>query len=391
MNYILFDGPFREALLPFTYTKPLADLEWGIGSIRDSWERSLGFSTSSITEDYLSDKFPLVLFEQNIFIHAAYLPTPKLLAAVKALKEQEAIYEGEELVAFFGSENMESLDFSAFKKIQLEEPLLSVQHSWDLFSKNDQAIALDYQYITEDRESEPIPETVQALGAHQIFIEPGAKLQFCMLNASEGPIYIGKNSEVMEGALIRGPFAMGTGAILKMGAKIYGATSMGAYSKVGGEVNNAILFSYANKGHEGFLGNSVIGSWCNIGADSNTSNLKNSYEMVRLWDYSQERFAKTGLQFCGLMMGDHSKAAINTMFNTGTVVGVAANIFGAGFVKNFVPSFSWGGVQNSSTFTLEKAMHTAKVVMARKQEVFTEVDAVILDNVFEQSTKWRKE
>jgi UDP-N-acetylglucosamine diphosphorylase/glucosamine-1-phosphate N-acetyltransferase len=195
----------------------------------------------------------------------------------------------------------------------------------------------------------------------------------------------------MEGSLIRGPFALGAEAVVKMGAKIYGATSIGAKSKVGGELNNVVMFPYSNKGHEGFLGNAVIGSWCNIGADTNNSNLKNSYENVRLWDYQEERFAKTGLQFCGLMMGDHSKCAINTMFNTGTVVGVAANIFGAGFAKNFIPSFSWGGIQNSTTHSFEKAIKTAKIVMERKGEILTESDTMILEDVFEQSQKWRKE
>ena len=391
MNYILFDGPFRDSFLPFTYTRPLADVEWGIGSIRDSWERGLGLSTTTITEDYLSDKYPAVFFEQNTFIHAAYLPTPELLEAAKTLCEGEAIFDGDILVAFSGSQDMEDLDFEKFKRIELDAPFLFAHHTWDLFSKNEAAIALDFEAITEDRQSEPIPAGVQALGSHQIFIEEGAILHFCSLNASQGPIYIGKDAEVMEGSLVRGPFALGARAMLKMGTKIYGGTSIGAQSKVGGEVNNAIVFSYSNKGHEGFLGNSVIGSWCNIGADSNTSNLKNSYEMVRLWDYAQERFAKTGLQFCGLMMGDHSKCGINTMFNTGTVVGVSANIFGAGFVKNFVPSFSWGGIQNSQTFTLEKAFETAAAVMERKQELLLDLDKDILREVFVLSAKWRKE
>ncbi len=391
MNYILFDGPFRDSFLPFTYTRPLADVEWGIGSIRDSWERGLGLSTTTITEDYLSDKYPAVFFEQNTFIHAAYLPTPELLAAVKTLSEGEAIFDGDILVAFSGSQDMEDLDFEKFNSVPITSPFLFAHQTWDLFSKNEAAIALDFEAITEDRQSEPIPAGVQALGSHQIFIEEGASLHFCSLNASQGPIYIGKDAEVMEGSLVRGPFALGAKAMLKMGTKIYGGTSIGVQSKVGGEVNNAIVFSYSNKGHEGFLGNSVIGSWCNIGADSNTSNLKNSYEQVRLWDYAQERFAKTGLQFCGLMMGDHSKCGINTMFNTGTVIGVSANIFGSGFVKNFVPSFSWGGIQNSQTFKLEKVFETAAAVMERKQELLLDLDKDILKEAFALSAKWRKE
>ncbi|MCG5644846.1 GlmU family protein [Flavobacteriaceae bacterium LSUCC0859] len=390
MNYILFDGPFRDNLLPFTYTRPLADVEWGIGSIRDSWERGLGCATSSITEDYLSEKYPAVFFEQNTFIHAAYLPTPELLEAVSKLTEGEAIFNGDDIVAFSGSEEMEATNFEQFKRMELDAPFLFIRQTWDLFSKNAAAIALDFDLITADRKSEPIPASVQTQGGYPIFIEPGAQLHFCSLNATEGPIYIGKNAQIMEGSLVRGPFALGAFSMLKMGAKIYGATSVGAYSKVGGELNNSIVFSYSNKGHEGFLGNSVIGSWCNIGADTNTSNMKNSYEKVRLWDYSQERFVHTGLQFCGLMMGDHSKCGINTMFNTGTVVGVSANVFGAGFVKNFVPSFSWGGIQNSQTFTFEKAMQTAEAAMARKQEILEEEDREILMEVFKCTAKWRK-
>lgn len=391
MNYILFDGPFRDSLLPFTYTRPVADIEWGIGSIRDSWQQALGCALTTITETYLSEKYPVVFFELNVFIHAAYFPTSNLVTAIENLSEGEAIYDGDVLVAFCASEDLEDINFDLFKSISILDSLMSIKNTWDLFSKNEAALCLDFVAITADRQSEDIPKTVQVLGASNIFIEAGAQLQFCTLNATTGPIYIGKNAEIMEGSLVRGPFSLGEGAILKMGAKIYGATSIGAHAKIGGEVNNTIVFSYSNKAHEGFLGNSVIGSWCNIGADTNTSNLKNSYEMVRLWDYSEEKFSKTGLQFCGLMMGDHSKCAINTMFNTGTVVGVAATIFGAGFVKNFVPSFSWGGVQNSSTFKLEKAIETAKIVMKRKDQTLDDLDEAILDAVFEQSGKWRKE
>lgn len=391
MNYILFDGPNRTALLPFTYTRPVADIEWGIGSIRDSWERVLGYTTSTITEPYLNEVWPTVFFESNVFINAAYFPTPELVEKVKELKENQAIFDGDSLVAFFGSDPEQDIDFDQFSRLVIETPFLSLANTWDIFSKNGLAIALDFEMLTEGRDSESIPESVQVIGTGQIFIESGAQLECCTLNTTNGPIYLGAHCEIMEGSLIRGPFALGADAVVKMGAKIYGATSIGAKSKVGGELNNVVMFPFSNKGHEGFLGNAVIGSWCNIGADTNNSNLKNSYENVRLWDYSIERFAKTGLQFCGLMMGDHSKCAINTMFNTGTVVGVAANIFGAGFAKNFIPSFSWGGIQNSTTHSFEKAIKTAKIVMERRGEILTESDTMILEDVFEQSQKWRKE
>jgi UDP-N-acetylglucosamine diphosphorylase/glucosamine-1-phosphate N-acetyltransferase len=391
MNYILFDGPNRTALLPFTYTRPVADIEWGIGSIRDSWERVLGYTTSTITEPYLNEVWPTVFFESNVFINAAYFPTPELVEKVKGLKENQAIFDEDSLVAFFGSDPEQDIDFEQFSRLVIETPFLSLANTWDIFSKNGLAIALDFEMLTEGRDSESIPESVQVIGTGQIFIESGAQLECCTLNTTNGPIYLGAHCEIMEGSLIRGPFGLGADAVVKMGAKIYGATSIGAKSKVGGELNNVVMFPFSNKGHEGFLGNAVIGSWCNIGADTNNSNLKNSYENVRLWDYSIERFAKTGLQFCGLMMGDHSKCAINTMFNTGTVVGVAANIFGAGFAKNFIPSFSWGGIQNSTTHSFEKAITTAKIVMERKGEILTESDTMILEDVFEQSQKWRKE
>lgn len=391
MNYILFDGPSRMALLPFTYTRPVADISFGIGTIRDSWERVLGFTTSTITEPYLSEAWPTVFFESNIFINACYFPSPELVEKVKGLKENQAIFDGDSLVAFFASDSEQDIDFEKFSRLVVETPFLSLANTWDIFSKNGLAIALDFEMLTKGSESESIPEGVQVLGASNIFIAPGAKMHFCTLNATEGPIYIGPNTLIMEGSHIRGPFSLEEGAVVKMGAKIYGPTSIGVKCKVGGELNNVVMFPFSNKGHEGFLGNAVIGSWCNIGADTNNSNLKNSYENVRLWDYQEERFAKTGLQFCGLMMGDHSKCAINTMFNTGTVVGVAANVFGAGFAKNFIPSFSWGGIQNSTTHSFEKAITTAKVVLERKGAILSENEIEILEAVFEASKKWRKE
>jgi UDP-N-acetylglucosamine diphosphorylase/glucosamine-1-phosphate N-acetyltransferase len=245
--------------------------------------------------------------------------------------------------------------------------------------------------LTEDRFSQPIPKSVNVIAPENIFIEEGAKLEFVTLNASTGPIYIGKNAEIMEGSVIRGPFALCESGRVKLATKVYGATTVGPHSVIGGEVNNSVLFGYSNKGHDGFLGNAVLGEWCNIGADSNNSNLKNNYEEVKLWSYETENFAKTGLQFCGLMMGDHSKCGINTMFNTGTVVGVSTNIFGAGFPRNFVPSFSWGGASGFTTYLTKKAFETAKIVMARRNVEFSEEDAKILEHVFEETKKYRKE
>ena len=246
-------------------------------------------------------------------------------------------------------------------------------------------------FFAEAFHSQPIPSSVNTINASQIFIEQGAKVEFSILNASYGPIYIGKNAEVMEGSVIRGPFALCEHSVVKLAAKIYGPTTVGPYSKVGGEINNSVLFGYSNKGHDGFLGNSVLGEWCNLGADTNNSNLKNNYAPVRLWSYNTESFAKTGLQFCGLIMGDHSKCGINTMFNTGTVIGVSANIFGAGFPRNFVPSFSWGGSSGYSTYQLRKVYEVAEKVMERRSKVFDEVEKDIIDSVFELTKSYRKD
>jgi UDP-N-acetylglucosamine diphosphorylase/glucosamine-1-phosphate N-acetyltransferase len=390
MNYILFDGSARNQLLPFTYTRPVADIRVGILTIREKWEKMLGFTTSTVTEDYLIDKFPMIEMEQNIFINASILPTENLVNLIQNLSENKALFIDDEPLAFFAKEDQE-IDFETFDVIlYTNDDILRIENTWDIFKLNGEAIKRDFKLLTSDRESQPIPEMTIAFNKDQIFIEEGAVLPLCSLNANDGPIYIGKDSEIMEGSMIRGPFALCENATIKMGAKIYGATTIGPHSKVGGEVNNCVIFGYSNKGHDGFLGNSVVGEWCNIGADTNNSNLKNNYAEVRLWDYETEGFAKTGLQFCGLMLGDHSKCGINTMFNTGTVVGVSANIFGSGFPRNFIPSFSWGGSAGMITYKTNKAFEVAKVVMSRRDIAFTEVDIQILEHIFKETSKWRK-
>jgi len=389
MNYILFDGSARNALLPFTYTRPVADIRIGILTIREKWEHYLGYTTTTVTEEYLSQKYPLVEVDDNIMINASYLPTEKLVTAIQELQSKQAIFSDNEPIAFYVQEDQE-VDFDSYEIKTIEEEPITVKHTWDVFSKNETAIQQDFDLLTKGRKSQPIPENVQCIGDKQIFIEEGASLAFVTLNASKGPIYIGENAEVMEGSLVRGPFALCNHATVKMGAKIYGGTTIGPYCKVGGEVNNSVLFGYSNKGHDGFLGNSVIGEWCNLGADTNTSNLKNNYAQVRLWSYETEGFAKTGLQFCGLMMGDHSKCGINTMFNTGTVVGVNANIFGSGFPRNFVPSYSWGGHGGFTTYLTNKAFEVTQVVMARRALEFSNQDKEILEHVFEETKAWRK-
>jgi len=391
MNYILFDGTVRTALLPFTFTRPVADIRIGILTIREKWEKYLGSTTTTLTEEYLSEKYPMVELEENVMINASFLPNEILSEMISNLEFNQAVFKGDEVIAFFTKDSQEEVDFDSYEIIEFEGDCLTVENTWDIFAKNDAAIREDFELLTNDRISQTIPKSVNTIAPENIFIEEGAKLEFVTLNASTGPIYIGKNAEIMEGSVIRGPFALCESGRVKLASKVYGATTVGPHSVIGGEVNNSVLFGYCNKGHDGFLGNSVLGEWCNIGADSNNSNLKNNYEEVKLWSYETENFAKTGLQFCGLMMGDHSKCGINTMFNTGTVVGVSTNIFGAGFPRNFVPSFSWGGAAGFSTYITKKAFETARIVMSRRNVDFDEKEAQILEHVFELSKKWRKE
>ncbi|MGK0386766.1 MAG: UDP-N-acetylglucosamine diphosphorylase/glucosamine-1-phosphate N-acetyltransferase [Patiriisocius sp.] len=390
MNYILFDGAVRNQLLPFTFTRPVADIRIGILTIREKWEKLLGSTTTTVTEDYLADKYPMVELEHNVLINASFCPSENLVELIQGLEENQAIFYKEEPLAFYSKEEQE-IDFDTFTIIEYSfDDVLRIENIWDIFEKNHEAIQRDFDLLTEGRTSEPIPETTVAFHPEHIFIEDGAELPLCSLNAKDGPIYIGKDTEIMEGAMIRGPFALCDHATVKMAAKIYGGTTIGPHCKVGGEVGNSVLMGYSNKGHDGYMGNSVIGEWCNLGADTNTSNLKNNYAEVRLWDYDSSRFAKTGTQFCGLMMGDHSKCGINTMFNTGTVVGVSANIFGAGYPRNFIPSFTWGGAAGMETYNTKKAFEVATVVMARRKIEFDAQEEAILNEVFEISKEWRR-
>ncbi len=390
MNYILSDGYHREDLYPFTFTRSVADIRTGILTISEKWEKWLGSSVSFKTEEYLSKKFPLTVAAENIVINSSYLPNISLVKAVKGLQLGEALMDGEAYIAYATAEPKIAFDASKFKITNFDDELLTIKHTWDIFSKNAAALQADFDLLTEGRTSQPISSTNQVANPENIFIEEGASVEFCILNATTGPIYIGKNALMMEGCMVRGGLALCENAILKMGAKIYGAVTAGPGCKLGGEVNNAVLFANSNKGHDGFLGNSVLGEWCNIGADTNTSNLKNNYAEVRLWNYKTGGFARTGLQFCGLMMGDHSKCGINVMFNTGTVVGVSANIFGSGFPRNFIPSYSWGGATAGYTaFRTNKAFEVAEAMMKRRNVEFNDTEARILEHVFEFTQKWR--
>lgn len=389
MNIILFDDERRAHLLPLTFTRPVADLRIGILTIKEKWERFTKFPVSFLSQDYLQEKFPLVVGDDNLLIAGSLLPSAELWEKIQTLEPGEALSQRGELLAARNVSNNFQTIASAYsiKEYELTSPRIS--DLWDIFSQNGQAISFDFKLLTSGRVSQTIDKSNTVIGT-DIFVEQGAKITCAVLNASQGPIYIGKNAEIWEGSLIRGPFALCENASVKMGAKIYGATTIGPESRVGGEISNVVIQGYSNKGHDGFLGNAVLGEWCNIGADSNNSNLKNNYAEVKVWSYPLQRFVPTGLQFCGLIMGDHSKCGINTMFNTGTVVGVSANIFGAGFPRNFIPSFTWGGPQGSTEYQLEKASETARLVMIRRGKNFDGLEQDIFNKVFELTKSFRQ-
>ena len=390
MNYILSDGNHREDLFPFTFTRPVSEIRVGILTISEKWEKWLKAPVSFQTEEYLSEKYPLTVAAENMVINGSYLPNKALIEAIQNLKMGEALMDGEDYVAYTTDSPNEFFSSEDYVTVHFKSDCTIIKNTWDIFSNNAAALQADFDVLTQGRKSQPISNTNKVKSPENIFIEEGATVEFCILNASTGPIYIGENALMMEGCMVRGGLALCENAILKMGAKIYGAVTAGPGCKLGGEVNNAVLFANSNKGHDGFLGNSVIGEWCNIGADTNTSNLKNNYAPVRIWNYKTEGFAKTGLQFCGLMMGDHSKCGINVMFNTGTVIGVSANIFGSGFPRNFIPSFSWGGATAGyTTFRTNKAFEVAEAMMKRRNMEFNDTEAKILEHVFEFTQKWR--
>ena len=381
-------------MFPLTFTRPVAEIRIGILTIREKWEKMLNANTSTKTEDYLSEKYPteFAIDTDNVWINGSFCPNAKLVEEIKTLKPNQALLSLNVVVSANTGNNKSFGEdiLSDFTKFESHAQAVKVNNPWDIFSKNGEELSSDFTLLTAGRKSLALSATNQIIGVENIFVEEGAKVECAILNASTGPIYIGKDAEIMEGSIVRGPFALCEHSALKLGAKIYGPTTVGPHSRVGGEVNNSVIFGYSNKGHDGFLGNSVLGEWCNIGADSNNSNLKNNYAEVKLWNYEKERFVNTGLTFCGLIMGDHSKCGINTMFNTGTVVGVNANIFGSGFPRNFVPSFSWGGAAGFTTYKLKDAFEVAARVFERRAKVFDEVEQRILTHVFELTEKYRK-
>ncbi len=388
MNYILFDNFRRSNLFPLTYLRPVADIRIGILTIREKWEKSLAQKTSTLTESYLRQKYPVEKADDNIMINGSVCPDSNLLKEIAGLKKGEVLFKDDAIIAMrLDAVELDNLDEEKMDEVNMIESKsdpLKVIHTWDIFALNGKALEQDYELLTQNRKSEPVSKTNQVIG-NRVFLEKGAKVECCIINTETGPVYIGKDAEIMEGSMIRGPFALGEHSVVKMGAKIYGPTTIGPHCKVGGEINNSVFFGYSNKAHDGFMGNSVIGEWCNIGADTNTSNLKNTYEPVKLWNYADQTFVETGLQFCGLIMGDHSKCGINTMFNTGTVVGINTNIYGSGYQRNFIPSFVWGGTGGFKAYHIDRAVSVAKRVYQRRGIEFDDVEENILRSIFNLS------
>ena len=377
MNLVFFDGIEWNSLLPLTYTRPVSELRMGILSFSERWCLLLKTQSSNLTVDYLQPKFSLIKEKQNIFLNPAFFPTVELVEKIQSLKNNQAIFQENHLVAFLGEEFNDSKNA---QKVELKNKLMQLVYPWDLFTANHHALLFDFQLLTKDRVSQPISKTNGVINPKNIFLEEGAKVEFAILNASNAPIYVGKNAEIMEGSMIRGGLSLGEESKINMGAKIYGATTIGPFSKVGGEINNSIFLGYSNKAHDGFIGNSVIGEWCNLGADTNNSNLKNNYSEVKMWSISEKKYVSTGLQFCGFVMGDHSKTAIGTKINTGSTIGVSSNIFTSGFPDKFIPSFAWEG-ENREVYNFEKAIQVASKVMERRNIKINELDINLLRHI----------
>jgi UDP-N-acetylglucosamine diphosphorylase/glucosamine-1-phosphate N-acetyltransferase len=394
MNYILFDDEAWHELLPLTFTRPVAEIRVGILTITEKWNKYFETNCSFLTQDYLAKKFSAKLEKENVLINGSILPNVELKEAIQKLTTGNILVKGNVVIAAKLDEAEISLikeeELPTDRTVEFNGEITRIDKSYQIFGLNDKALRDDFEMLTAGRESQPLSSTVNVIGKENIFLEEGATVEFATLNASKGPIYIGKDAEIMEGCLVRGPLAMCEHSYLNMGAKIYGATTLGPYCKCGGELNNVVLFGYSNKAHDGFLGNAVIGEWCNIGADTNNSNLKNNYSEVKLWSYTKQAFAKTGLQFCGTIMGDHSKCGINTMLNTGTVIGVSANVFGAGFPRNFIPSFSMGGNHGFKEYRLKATFEVAELVMKRRNVAFDQVEEEILTHIFEETKDYRK-
>ncbi|HEX3165603.1 MAG TPA: putative sugar nucleotidyl transferase [Chitinophagaceae bacterium] len=386
---IIFTEEFcqPENLYPFTLTRQIQDIRVGILTIREKWEKILAVPSYDRLEDDYKDLDRSIRLE-NIgeddtcfMIHGNILPTPKLIKALKKLKDGEFISANGNtgvIFRFSKKEIHEPNKIKVSKAITIRDEIKSIQFPWDIFQINDHAIREDFQLLTEKRKSQKISKTNRVIKAGNIFIEKGAVVEHCILNASEGPIYIGKNSLVMEGAAIRGPFGCGEHTVIKMNTRIYGATSIGPYCTVGGEIKNSVFFAYSNKAHDGYIGDSVIGEWCNLGSGTSNSNIKNNSGIVKVWTAKGEMNAG---QKCGVFMGDYSKTSINTSINTGTVIGVCSTVFEAGLTPKYIPSFSWGS-DGLKRYELQKALADIDSWKKLKGGSITENEKTILSYIF---------
>lgn len=385
MQLVFSDAQYWEDFLPLTFTRPVAEMRCGILTFSERWQKILkNTEISFFTENYLQNKFKNPEEKESLFLVTNFLPTENVIQQIKDLKQGEALVYEDELIA--AKINMKGFSLNQIEKMKdIKEELIFFKKPTDLFTYNHKAIDFDFELLTKGKISQQLSSSNGFLGDEKdLFIEEGAQVEFSTINTKTGKIYIGKNAEVMEGCNLRGPIALCEESKFNLGAKIYGATTIGPHCKVGGEVSNIIIFGYSNKGHDGFVGNSVIGEWCNLGADTNSSNLKNNYGNVKLWNYRTKAFEDSGLQFAGLIMGDHSKTAINTQLNTGTVIGVASNIFKEGFPPNLIENFSWGGFKDDERFKLDKAYEVAEKVKARRKLLLTDDDKEILKYIFNE-------
>lgn len=393
MNIIFFDdNTVRRHLLPLTYTRPTALLRVGITTIEEKWRSMLGDSHhySYLTASHLKAKFPLTACELNLMIAGHVIPTEQIAQQALSLKEGQALMSGSDLIAFYGTPtDYDERHFGSTIEATVRPPIMHMPY--DLFMNNSKVIQQDFERITAHRVSEPLPQTCTVIGdPAKVFLEQGATVDGAFLNTRQGSIYIGRDVEIMEGACVRGPFAACNDAKVRMGAKVYGGTTLGPHCKVGGEVENTVMIGYSNKAHDGFLGDAVIGEWCNIGGGTTASNLKNDYSEIKLWDYVERRFVRTGLQFCGLIMGDHSKTGVNCMINTATVLGVGVNIHGSGFPRPFVASFQEGSsTAGFKDVPLKTFYSIAERVMARRGLTLTQIDRDIFESIYNISDRYK--
>ncbi|MDE6555389.1 MAG: glucose-1-phosphate thymidylyltransferase [Duncaniella sp.] len=383
LNILLHDqAEMLGRMKPLTLTRPVSYLRFGIMTIAEKWKKAIpGATVSAETSEMLSELFPAVVDREhpddNIIISSEICPDEALVEALLSLAPGESLFSGERFIASRGlGEVTDRKDYAA--------PVLSIEHIYDVFMKNGDALCRDFEVLTSGRKSAPLSDSCRLIGpADRLFIEEGATVEGAIINTTKGPVYVGRDAEIMEGACLRGPVALCEHAVVNMGGKIYGPTTLGPYCKVGGELNNVVMTGYSNKAHDGFLGNAVTGEWCNLGAGCTASNLKNTYGEIKLWSMEEGRFVNTGLQFCGLIMGDHSKAGINTMFNTATVVGVGVNFYGAGFPRTFIPSFTEGSTSGMRPTSLSRFFDTAERMMARRHVSLTEADRRLLTHIYE--------